>query len=152
MRNNAPTPPHPDGALLRCHWRVWELLHRSSGLDLRRSTGDVAPALLLQGCGMCCGCCGWRPAGSASVFPRRRGPSTASLDPGVGRVGARPRPMADRRWLHPVSRDGCLLWLFSKPVGDGTRPAQGDARRLLRQRRPATRTTRVFGLLGIQGV
>ena len=80
------------------------------------------------------------------------GPSMASSDPGAGWVEARPRSMGDRRWLHPAVRDGCLFRLLSKPVGDGILPAQGDARRLLRWRRPATRTTSAFGLLWIQGL
>ena len=112
-RNNAPPPSHPDGAPIQCHRQGRELLYRSPGLDLSHLVGDVAPALLLQGCGLCCGCCGWWPAGSASVFPRRRGPSMASSDPGAGWVEVRPRSMGDRRWLHPAVRDGCLLRLLS---------------------------------------
>jgi hypothetical protein len=38
--------------------RVWERLYRSTGLDLRRLSGDVVPGPLLQGCGMCCRICG----------------------------------------------------------------------------------------------
>ena len=147
--NNAPTPPRPDGASLRCHRRDRELLYRSPGLDLRRLSGDVVPALLLQGCGMCCGCCGWWPAGSGSIFPRRRWSSTASSDSGAGGVGARPRSMGDRRRLHPVFKDGCLLRLLSKPVGDGALPVHGGARRLRRQRRLATTTPSAGGALWI---
>ncbi|KAG2572827.1 hypothetical protein PVAP13_7KG204455 [Panicum virgatum] len=99
---------------------------------------------------MCCGCCGRWLAGSASVFPRRRGLSMASLDPRAGWVEARPRSMGDRRRLHPAVRDGCFFRLLSNPVGNGILPAQGDARRLLRWwRRPATSA---FGLLWIQGL
>jgi hypothetical protein len=33
--------------------------------------------------------------------------------------------MGDCRWLHPVLKDGYLLRLLSKPVGDGELPVHG---------------------------
>ena len=50
----------------------------------------------------------------------------------------------------PPFATGVFFRLLSKPVGDGILSAQSDARRLLRWRRPATRTTSAFGLLWIQ--
>ena len=43
--------------------------------------------------------------------PRWRWSSAASSDSGVGEVGATLRSMGDRRRLHPVFHDGCLLRL-----------------------------------------
>jgi hypothetical protein len=71
--------------------------------------GDVADVLLLLGCRDFCGCCGCWPAGSGSFFAWRRCSLASCLDPRVGNVGARPRSMGDRRRLHLVSCDGCLL-------------------------------------------
>ncbi|GJN12101.1 hypothetical protein PR202_ga30348 [Eleusine coracana subsp. coracana] len=54
------------------------------------------------------------------MVPRRwASSSSASLVPRSKELGARPRPMGDKRWLHLVGHDECLLWLFSKPCGDG---------------------------------
>jgi hypothetical protein len=55
------------------------------------------------------------------------------------------RAMGDRRWLHPVSRDGCLLRLLSKPACDGALLARGDARGLPRRRWSVTRILGGFG-------
>jgi hypothetical protein len=71
---------------------------------------------LFQGCGMCCRCYGWWPAGSGSIFLRRRRSSMASSDSGAGGARAWPRSMGDHRRFHPFFEDGCLLRLLSKPL------------------------------------
>jgi hypothetical protein len=71
--------------------------------------GDVDDVLLLLGCGDFCGCCGCWPAGSGSFFFWRWCSPASCSNLRVGDVGARPRSMGDRRRLHLVSCDGCLL-------------------------------------------
>jgi hypothetical protein len=153
-RNKVSRPlPRPDDILIRRQRRGRGVMYRSPG-PASRHLFQVMLLLplffpFLHRCEGGCGCCGWRLAGSGSISPRRRRSSMACLDPGAGRAGAWPRSMGDRRRLHPVFKDECLLRLLSKPTDDGAPPAHGGARCLLRRWRPATTTPSMDGALWI---
>ena len=111
--------PRLGGASLRCRRRARGgvvrrcRLYRSPGRASSSSpAGGRYVGLLSQGGRTGCGSCGVLVVGPSSSFPRWRRLSTASLGLGAEELGAPPRSMGERRRLHPVSCDGCLLRLL----------------------------------------